>query len=86
MHHASSPLKGTADEVGGRFCCIPANYIWLTGTSLCILIGCNAIRNKQTLTAYSQGEVVEAHGPQGEGSGQKTHVCEQNADRVLKAG
>lgn len=30
--------------------------------------------------------MVEAHSPQGEGSGQETHMCEQNSDRVLEAG
>lgn len=30
--------------------------------------------------------MVEAHGPQGEGSGQKAHMCEQNTDRVLEDG
>lgn len=30
--------------------------------------------------------MVEAHGPQGEGPGQKTHVCEQNPDGVLEGG
>ena len=30
--------------------------------------------------------MVEAHGPQGEGSGQEAHVCEQDADGVLEAG
>lgn len=36
--------------------------------------------------AYSQGEVVEAHRPQGEGPRQEAHVCEQNPDGVLKGG
>lgn len=39
----------------------------------------------KTLT-HSQGEVVEAHGPQSEGPGQETHVCEQNPDGVLEGG
>lgn len=30
--------------------------------------------------------MIEAHSPQGEGSGQQTHMCEQNANRVLEAG
>lgn len=30
--------------------------------------------------------MVEAHSPQGEGSGQETHMCEQNSNRVLEAG
>lgn len=30
--------------------------------------------------------MVEAHGPQGEGPGQETHVCEQDADGVLEGG
>ncbi len=30
--------------------------------------------------------MVEAHSPQGEGSGQETHMCEQNSDRILEAG
>lgn len=33
-----------------------------------------------------QGEVVESDSPQGEGPGQKTHMCEQNADGILKCG
>lgn len=36
--------------------------------------------------AYSQGEVVEAHRPQGEGPRQEAHVCEQHADGVLEGG
>lgn len=28
--------------------------------------------------------MVEAHGPQGEGPGQETHMCEQNSDGVLE--
>lgn len=35
---------------------------------------------------HSQGEVVEAHRPQGEGSGQETHVREQNSDGLLEGG
>lgn len=30
--------------------------------------------------------MVESHGPQGEGPGQQTHVCEQNPDGVLELG
>ena len=33
---------------------------------------------------YSQGQVVEAYGPQGEGSGQQAHVCEKHSDGLLK--
>lgn len=51
--------------------------------SLCILIGCNWVIGARP---DSQREVVEAHGPQGEGSGQQTHVREQDSDGVLEAG
>ena len=35
---------------------------------------------------HLQGQVVEAHGPQGEGPGQQAHVREQNPDGVLELG
>lgn len=38
------------------------------------------------MALYSQCEVVEAHSPQSERSGQKTDVCEEDADGLLKVG
>lgn len=53
---------------------------------LALLTLLRAKREQTASVLYLQGEVVEAHGPQGESSGQQTHVREHDPDGVLEAG
>lgn len=80
MNYGSSAPEGTPHKVG------PLLTASLQITSLCILIGRNSVIARQEHPPHLQGEVVEAHGPQGEGPGQETHVREQDSDGVLEGG
>lgn len=94
-YNASRLITSGGGGGGGGFgrprpASILANDIQPTiGAPLCILIGRGVAIDEQTnkhSVAYSQGEVVEAHRPQGEGPRQEAHVREQNPDGVLEGG